>query len=86
MEVDMVLQEKLSAMKKESVAKRPPEVVATLLKEVEDLVQAGIAGNALKTGTVMPDFALPDEKGNMVNSRELIAKGPLAISFYRGIW
>lgn len=82
----MKLQEKLNAMKKESIAGRPPEVVAILLGEVEKLVESGIAGNALKVGEALPEFTLPDEKGNLVSSKDLIAKGPLAISFYRGVW
>ena len=82
----MTLQEKLNAMKKESLATRPPEVVATMLQEVENLVQAGIADNAIKVGEALPEFSLPDETGNVVSSKELLAKGPLAISFYRGIW
>lgn len=82
----MTLQEKLSVMKKESMATRPPEVVATLLQEVENLVQAGIVDNALKAGETLPDFSLPDEKGQLVSSKDLLSKGPLAICFYRGIW
>jgi hypothetical protein len=82
----MKLQEKLNAMKKESIATRPPEVVEVLLGEVEKLVQSGIADKAIKSGETLPEFTLPDEKGDLVSSKNLLAKGPLAISFYRGIW
>jgi len=82
----MKLQEKLDAMKKESMAGRPSEVVATLLQEVETLVKSGIADRAIKVGETLPEFALPDETGNLVSSRHLLEKGPLALSFYRGIW
>ncbi|MGD2009844.1 MAG: hypothetical protein PVI69_02470 [Desulfobacterales bacterium] len=82
----MKLQEKLDAMKKESVTKRPPEIVATLLQEIEDLVQSGIADKAINIGETLPEFTLPDEKSNFVSSKNLLAKGPLAISFYRGVW
>ena len=82
----MGLQEKLKAMKKESSAGRPPEVVAVLLGEVEKLVKSGIADKAVKSGEKLPEFTLPDEQGNLVSSRDLLAKGPLAISFYRGVW
>ena len=82
----MKLQEKLNAMKKESIAKRPPEIVATLLQEIEDLVRSGIADKAINIGETLPQFTLPDEKGNFVSSKDLHAKGPLAISFYRGVW
>jgi len=82
----MKLQEKLVAMKKESMAGRPPEVVATMLREVENLVQSGITDRAIKVGDALPEFALPDEAGNLVSSKQLLEKGPLAVSFYRGIW
>jgi len=29
---------------------------------------------------------LPDETGSLVSSRDLLEKGPLVVSFYRGIW
>ena len=82
----MKLQEKLTTMKKESIAGRPPEIVEVLVGEVEKLVQSGIADNAIKTGETLPEFTLADEQGNIVSSRDLLAKGPLAISFYRGVW
>lgn len=82
----MKLQEKLTAMKKESIAGRPPEIVEILVGEVDNLVKSGIADKALKVGEVLPEFTLPDEQGNSVSSKDLLAKGPLAISFYRGVW
>ena len=82
----MKLQDKLNAMKKENMASRPPEVVKVLLQEVENLVKAGIADKAIKSGEPLPEFILPDEKGHPVSSKELLDNGPLAISFYRGVW
>ncbi len=82
----MKLQEKLNAMKKESAGKRPPEVVAVLMEEIEKLVQSGIAGKAIKIGETLPEFTLPDEKGKFVSSRDVLETGPLAVSFYRGVW
>jgi len=82
----MKLQEKLDAVKKKSMTGRPPELVATMLQEVENLVQSGIADRAIHTGQTLPEFMLPDETGSLVSSRDLLRKGPLAVSFYRGIW
>ena len=82
----MKLQEKLNEMKKESAASRPPEVVEVLVGEVNKLVESGIADNAIKKGESLPGFTLPDEKDNLVRSNDLLARGPLAISFYRGVW
>ena len=43
----MKLQEKLDEMKKESAGKRPPEIVAILLQEIEDLVQHTVPATLL---------------------------------------
>lgn len=82
----MGLQDKLSAMKKDSIASRPPEVVAVLQEEVDKLVESGIANKVIKPGEALPEFSLPDDKGNLVSSKDLLSQGPFAISFYRGIW
>lgn len=82
----MRLQDKLNAMKKESITSRPPEVVEVLVGEVEKLVKSGIADKAIKPGETLPEFTLPDDKGNLVNSNDLLTQGPVAITLYRGIW
>lgn len=82
----MRLQEKLISIKKDSIASRPPEVVEVLLGEVEKLIKSGMADKSIKPGKNMPEFSLPDEKGNLVSLKGLLSKGPLAVSFYRGIW
>lgn len=82
----MSLQEKLYAMKQESIAQIPPELVKVMAGATKDLMNSGIADNAIKVGETWPEFVLPDEQGNPVSSSELLAKGPLAVSFYRGVW
>ena len=82
----MKLQEKLIAMKKESIATKPPELIIPLLQGTEELVKSGIADKAIKIGKTLPEFTLPDEKGNLVDSKDLLEKGPFAINFYRGVW
>lgn len=82
----MKLQDKLNKMKQDSMAGKPPEIVATMVSEVQKLVDSGIASNAINTGEPLPEFTLLDEQGNAVSSKELVSQGPLAISFYRGVW
>jgi peroxiredoxin len=40
----------------------------------------------LKIGQAAPDFTLPDAFGKQVSLNELLARGPVVISFYRGEW
>jgi peroxiredoxin len=51
-----------------------------------ELIAGGQAGRARKAGDPAPEFTLSDPEGKPVSSRDLLAKGPLVISFYRGVW
>jgi hypothetical protein len=82
----MTLQEKLAAMKQESIASKPPEVIELLAAETKKLVLSRIADKAIKVSETLPEFILSDEQGNVFNSKNILGKGPLALSFYRGIW
>jgi len=82
----MKLQQKLSAMKQESIATKPPELIGPLLAETKKLVMSGIADKAIKVGQTLPEFTLFDEGGSSFSSKDILGKRPLALSFYRGIW
>lgn len=43
-------------------------------------------GDALTVGQQIPAFELPDPTGHLVASADLLAKGPLVVTFYRGSW
>ena len=53
---------------------------------VQHLVEEGAAADALKTGDKLPDFMLASAEGHFVRLADLLAKGPLVLSFYRGRW
>ena len=52
----------------------------------EHLERSEAAKQALKVGDTMPEFVLPNAEGKLVSSRELLAQGPLVVSFFRGDW
>ncbi|QNB08411.1 AhpC/TSA family protein [Herbaspirillum frisingense] len=87
----MTLQDRLDAFKADFVAGKPPynvppAVIATMQRATDELIASGAAQRALKAGDRAPDFVLPDPEGNPVSSTELLAEGPLVLSFYRGVW
>ena len=87
----MTLQAKLDAFKADFVAGKPPynapaEIHPIMARATAELIASGQAGLALKAGDKAPEFTLNDPDGNPVSSAELLAKGPLVISFYRGVW
>ena len=83
----MSLQDKLDAFRAEVEGKKaPPHVVAVMHKATADLIASGQADRAIKAGARAPKFALPNAHGQLVRSSDLLAKGPLVVTFYRGIW
>ena len=83
----MSLQDKLDALKaKFETEMAPPEMVAVMHRVTDELIASGQANRALKVGDRAPTFALPDTEGKQVSSRDLLAKGPLVVTFYRGVW
>ena len=53
---------------------------------VQHLAAAGVGFNALKRGDSAPEFILASAEGELVSSSELLERGPLVLSFYRGRW
>ncbi len=82
----MKLQDKLDAMREKSKSNLPPETVAAMHKATEELAQSGIMERILRPGDEIPHFTLPDEHENEISSEELLKKGPLVVTFYRGTW
>ena len=82
----MKLQDKLDAMKEKSKSNLPPETVAAMHNATEELAQSGIMERILRPGDEIPHFTLPDEYENEISSEELLKKGPLVVTFYRGTW
>jgi peroxiredoxin len=87
----MSLQAKLDAFKADFQAGKPPynvppAVIETMLRATAELKASGLAERALEVGAVAPAFQLKDADGATVSSAELLTRGPLVISFYRGVW
>lgn len=87
----MSLQQKLDAFKAAFKAGKapyfaPPEIHPIMERATAELIASGQAGRALKAGDKAPAFTLTDPEGAPVSSEALLEKGPLIVSFYRGVW
>jgi peroxiredoxin len=87
----MSLQAKLDAFKADFEAGKPPyrvprSVVETMHRGTAELKASGQVERARSVGARAPEFALPDGGGEIVRSGDLLARGPLVVSFYRGVW
>lgn len=87
----MSLQATLDAFKADFRAGKPPynapsDIHPIMERATAELIASGQASGAAKAGDRAPVFVLNDAYGKPVSSQELLAKGPLVISFYRGVW
>src|ERR687896_544994 len=82
----MSLKEDLQSLRARAEAKRPPDVVAAMHRAVDELRASGAPARVVKSGTSAPHFALPDAEEKIVESVDLLARGPLVVTFYRGRW
>ena len=82
----MSLKADLKALQTRLESGRPPDRVATMHRAVEELRASGATDRVLKAGDKAPDFVLPNAAKQPVDSRALLAKGPLVVTFYRGRW
>lgn len=87
----MSVQDRLDAFKADLESGKLPfkptmQQIEAMHRATAELVAGGQARHALKAGDKAPDFVLNDADGKPVASRDLRAKGPLVLSFYRGVW
>ncbi|MGF1464360.1 MAG: peroxiredoxin-like family protein [Maricaulaceae bacterium] len=82
----MKLQDKLDAFKAEFTKKTPAEVVAVMNEATEAMKATATADRGPRTGAKWPEFALPNQDGQVVRASELLTNGSLVVSFFRGHW
>jgi peroxiredoxin len=87
----MSLQAKLDAFKADFEAGMPPynvppAVIETMHRATAELIDSKAAQRAKKAGDIAPSFSLKDPEGGIVSSADLLKRGPLVLSFYRGVW
>ena len=82
----MELTEQLNDLRQELGEKTPLETLVEIGRFVQELVQSGIEKKCLQAGDRVPSFALPNVTGAMVSSEDILSRGPVVISFYRGAW
>ena len=82
----MSLEENLAATRAGAATRLPPERAAIMHRATEDLRRSGIMDRIAKVGAPAPAFELSNHDGRRVSSAELLAAGPMVLSFFRGAW
>lgn len=80
------LEEKLASIREKASEKMPEDALEALQSHARDLEESGRAKSAVGEGDAAPDFSLPSTAGDEVQLSELLARGPVILSFYRGRW
>jgi hypothetical protein len=80
------LKEKLDAQREASAKRIPPEKAAIMKAGNAALRASGILQKVVGVGQKAPAFTGTAHDGRVVRSADLLAKGPLVVSFFRGHW
>jgi len=70
----------------DEIIEQTPESIGSRIKmDTDDIDASGIAPG-LAAGDTAPNFTLPDALGRPVQLSDLLAQGPVVLTFYRGEW
>jgi peroxiredoxin len=82
----MPLKAQLEACRREYEANAEPHVVAAVRRSIQALADMGLVARAVKAGESAPLFNLRCGPGGSFNLADLLTRGPVVISFFRGDW
>lgn len=83
---EITLATQLQEKADQSATKTPAEIKKIMSDAITDLKQSQIMKSALKKGAQTPNFTLSDPINGSIDISQLLKKGPLIITFYRGGW
>jgi peroxiredoxin len=82
----MSLNAQMRAFQRAFTLDADPDIVDALRRAQTALQSTDILGRAVKAGVSIPEFTLPDTRGQAVSMCRLLLRGPVVVSFYRGDW
>lgn len=82
----MNLESKLDAIRQASLTRIPEEKRKIMGVANKRLLDAGVMNGIAKVGDPLPPFELENRAGEVVRSADLLGKGPLVVTVFRGSW
>ena len=82
----MSLKDKLDETRAAAAKRRSAEVRAIMQRATDDLRASGILAGVVGPGQAMPAFVGTSHDGREIASANLLERGPLVLSFFRGHW
>lgn len=79
-------QEGLAALQDNLATMLPAEALATFSKDADTLQAEHTSVLNLNVGDVAPDFTLSNARGENISLRDLLERGRVVLTFYRGSW
>jgi peroxiredoxin len=80
------LKEQLDARRAEFLKGAPADKVQSYQEGIDSVASSGIYDRALKAGAKAPDFTLKNSDGKPTHLSDLLKKGPVLLTWYRGGW
>jgi hypothetical protein len=81
-----MLAERLETIRQGADKRIPPDKRAIMHRATADLRTSGIMDRVIKVGDPLPSFILKNAFGREVRSANLLTKGPLVLTVFRGSW
>jgi hypothetical protein len=81
-----MLAERLARIQEGANQRIPPDKRAIMHRATDELRASGIMDGVIKVGDPLPGFALNNSRGREVRSADLLAKGPVVLTVFRGSW
>lgn len=78
--------ERLERIREGARTRISPEKAEIMERATADLRASGILEKVIKVGDPLPPFALKNAGGAAVRSADLLARGPLVLTVFRGSW
>ena len=82
----MSLAEKLDALREAGAKRIGEEKRVVMRRATEDLRQSDILDGVAKVGDRFPAFALNNADGELVRSSDLLSRGAVVLTVFRGAW
>lgn len=82
----MTLTQQLKELADNSEKRHPGESQDIMKAALKELENTNILDSVIKTGDYFPDFSLPNVKGKSISLDNLLKKGKVVLTFYRGGW
>jgi peroxiredoxin len=80
------LKVQLEARAKESATKSPEATQTAYAAGIKAVEESGVVKAAKQVGDPAPDFSLKNADGKTVALKDLLKKGPVVLTWYRGGW